>query len=138
MDNFAIASFNLCSNSDQMHVVFCKRLPGLDLLVLGRCSSPNSKLTSADYELCPCVDMAVPLASLTCKVRVAIWAEEVQEKGPINRLISSLGSVQKESSGLKVLSFQKSPEIGVARFVLAQNTKTGKIYQITTNYTKCS
>jgi hypothetical protein len=25
----------------------------------------------------------------------------------------------------------------VARFFLVQNTKTGKIYQITTNYTKC-
>jgi hypothetical protein len=26
---------------------------------------------------------------------------------------------------------------GVARFFLVQNTKTGKIYQITTNCTKC-
>jgi hypothetical protein len=51
--------------------------------------------------------------------------------------IGTLRGPLKASMPNRVFSFSRSVRASAARFVLVQNTKWGKIYQITTKYTKC-
>jgi hypothetical protein len=60
-----------------------------------------------------------------------------QKMRPTAKNIAQMAKFRPIWSHFTKIQFVSKLAARVARFFFKQNTKTGKIYQITTNYTKC-